>query len=440
MKRSQVLFFLLLISFGRLSAQQELTVEQAIALALNKNFDVQLSQNSAEAAGVNDKYAIGVFLPTLNANASVIRNANQQRVAYNGVRDTLNSEGRAEAVNSLASVQLNWVLFDGAKMFISRNRLAALDEQAQLNLKNQLTNTISAVIVSYHDIVRQKQQLKSVEEQLAVSDERVKLATRKLDVGIGARPELLQAKVDYNTFKTLAIQQEATIRQLKEQLNNLTGLQLEAVYDVSDTIIINLGLQRENIEEGIEQKNFLLQSAKKNVEVAEYLVRERRGDFLPVISFTTAYNYNRTNNIVLIDPLRPFFNQTDGYNYGMTMSVPIFNGFSRKRDFQQSKINLNRQQITFNQSKAIVQVGVRNAFIAYTSAKEILLVEEETTVLARENVTIALESFRRGVATFIELRTAQQSMAEAYNRLITARYNAKVAETELLRLNGSLLR
>jgi outer membrane protein len=87
-------------------------------------------------------------------------------------------------------------------------------------------------------------------------------------------------------------------------------------------------------------------------------------------------------------------------------------------NFSKAKINLNRQWITFNQNKALVNVGVRNAFVAYTSAKEILLVEEETIVLARENVTIAFESFRRGVATFIELRTAQQSMAEAYNRLI----------------------
>jgi outer membrane protein len=336
MKRSWIVL-LLLFSVGSLAAQDKLTVEQAIALALNKNFDIQLAQNAAEAAGINDKYAIGAFLPTVNASASIVRNANQQEVAYSGVRDTLNSEGRAEAVNTLASVQLNWVLFDGGKMFIARNRLAALDEQAQLNLKSQIVNTISSVIVSYHDIVRQKQQLKAVEEQLAVSDERVKLATRKLDVGIGAKPELLQAKVDYNTFKTLAIQQEANIQLLKEQLNNLTGLQLEAAYDVSDTIIIDLTLQRETVEAGIETKNFLLQSNRKNVEVAEYLVRERRADFLPVISLTSAYNYNQTENIVLIDPLRPFFNQTDGYNFGLTASLPIFNGFSRKREFQQSK-------------------------------------------------------------------------------------------------------
>jgi outer membrane protein len=55
-------------------------------------------------------------------------------------------------------------------------------------------------------------------------------------------------------------------------------------------------------------------------------------------------------------------------------------------------------------------------------------------------VNIALETFKRGVSTFIELRTAQQSLEEAYTRVINARYNAKLAETELLKLNGSLLR
>ena len=76
---------------------------------------------------------------------------------------------------------------------------------------------------------------------------------------------------------------------------------------------------------------------------------------------------------------------------------------------------------------------------AYDNAKKILLVEEENILLARENVSIALETFKRGATTFVELRTAQQSLADAYTRLINARYLAKAAEIELLRLNGGLL-
>ncbi len=87
-----------------------------------------------------------------------------------------------------------------------------------------------------------------------------------------------------------------------------------------------------------------------------------------------------------------------------------------------------------------MDVVVKNAYVNYDNAKKILLVEEENILVAKENLYITLEVFKRGGNTFIELRTAQQSLADAYNRLINARYLAKAAETELLRLNGSLLK
>lgn len=435
-----VFVLFLVFCFGSLSAQQELSLEQAIALALNKNFDIQLAQNAQKTTASDDRYSVGLFLPLINASASTNRNANNQRVEFGGERDSLNRTGRGEASSTVATVQLNWVLFDGTKMFMTRGRLEALDDQSQLALKNQMVTTIATVILNYYDIVRQKQQLRAIEEQMAVSDERVKLATRKLDVGIGAKPELLQAKVDYNAFKTQAFQQQANIQQLKEQLNVLTGLQLETTYEVADTILIDLDLQHAEIQESIETKNYQLLSAMKGVEAARFAVRERWADLSPVISFNASYNYNRTNNIVLINPLNPAFNQSDGYNVGFGVTMPILNNLNRSREIQKSRITLDRQWILYNQSKAVVNAGVRNAFIAYSNAKEILAVEEETIILAKENVAIALESFKRGVATFIELRTAQQSLAEAYNRLIAARYNAKVSETDLLRLNGSLLK
>ena len=96
--------------------------------------------------------------------------------------------------------------------------------------------------------------------------------------------------------------------------------------------------------------------------------------------------------------------------------------------------------LLYQQSKVRVDVSVKNAYVSYDNAKQVLLIEEENILLAKENLYITLETFKRGATTFIELRTAQQSLADAYNRLINARYLAKIAETELLRLNGGLLK
>ncbi len=419
-------------------AQEEITLDRAIAIALEKNYDIQVAKNTSEAAATDNQYAFGAFLPRIEAVGAAVWNSNDQELRFQD--ETRNNSGKAESNSITASAQLTWTLFDGTRMFATRERIAAISAQGELLVKDQIVNTIASVSSNYYDIVRQKQQLKAIEEQMSVSEERVKLADRKLQVGMGAKPELLQAKVDYNAQRTQVIQQQTLIRQLKDQLNALLGLQLPRQYEVSDTIVINLNLREEELSSNLENTNFGLQAARSQIGISNLSIRERRAERLPFLDFNAAYNYSRTDNTRLLNPFGTLFNQSDGYNYGLSVNLPILTGFNEKRLVQQAKINASRQFVLYEQQKANVNVGLQNAFVNYDNAKKILLVEEENILLAKENVFIALETFKRGATTFVELRTAQQSLAEAYTRLINARYLAKLAEIELLRLNGSLLR
>ncbi|MBT1706498.1 TolC family protein, partial [Chryseosolibacter indicus] len=245
---------------------------------------------------------------------------------------------------------------------------------------------------------------------------------------------------DLNAQRTQIVQQETIIAQLKEQLNALVGLQLPTTYEVADTIVIDLNLDKEGPFDNLENSNFGLMASRKNLSIASLVLRERRAEYLPFLNFNAAYNYSRVDNTRLINPFAAVFSQTNGLNYGFTVSLPILNGLNTRRLTQQARIDLDRQTLLYEQQKTNVSATLRSALVNYENAKRILLIEEETIGAAKENVAIALETFKRGVTTFIELRTAQQSLADAYYRLITARYNAKLAETELLRLNGSLLR
>lgn len=427
------------VLFSQLShAQEEISLEQIIALALEKNYDIQLSKNAADAAETDNRYAIGAFLPQLNLTGATVWNSNDQLLRFQD--ESRNNSGKAESNNITASANLQWILFDGTRMFATRERIATIAAQGELFVKNQMVNTIASIASNYYDIVRQKQQLKAIQEQMSVSEERVKLAERKLDVGVGAKPELLQAKVDFNAQRTQAIQQQVLIVQLKDQLNALTGLQLPPQYEVSDTIIMDLSLRQEELSGNIENTNYGLQAAREEIGISNLAVRERRAELLPFLNFNAAYNYSRTDNTRLINPFAALFNQSDGYNYGFSVTIPVLNGFNQRRLVQQAKINVNRQQTLYEQQRTAVNLGLQNAFTSYDNAKTILLIEEENIFFAKENVSIALETFKRGATTFVELRTAQQSLAEAYTRLINARYLAKVAEIELLKLNGSLLK
>lgn len=419
-------------------AQQKVTLEEVVALALEQNYDIQLARTDVESAGVDDDIAWAAFIPRVNADASTVWNDNKQALRFEDANR--NNSGKAQSNNIAASARLEWTLFDGTRMFAVRERVGVVEAQSETLLKNQMVNTIAQVINNYYDIVRQKQQLRAIIEQMSVSEERVKLAERKLEVGTGIKPELLQARVDYNAQRTQVIQQESNIAQLKALLNELAGLRLPEGFDVADSITIDLGLREEDLRENLDNTNFALQAARQNVHIASLALRERRAEFLPFLNFNAAYNFSQTDNTRLINPFAPVYNQSKGFNFGFTLTVPILNGFNTWRLTQQAKLDVMRQNLLYDQLRTNVDVGLRNAYINYDNARKILLIEEENISLAKENVYIALEGFKRGVTTFIELRTAQQSLEEAYTRLITARFNAKVAETELLRLSGRLLR
>lgn len=442
MKFNPIAWFITLsvsfIAYEHACAQEKISLEQVVALSLEKNYDVLLAKNTSEAAATNDHYAWGGFLPQLNANGAVVWNNNDQKFEFSDV--TRNNEGNAQSSNTTGSVQLVWTLFDGTRMFVTRRRLDELAQQGELVVKDQMTNTISDVIINYYDIVRQKQQLKAITEQMAVSEERVKLAERKLQVGTGGKPELLQARVDLNAQRTQVIQQESVIAQLKEQLNALVDLKLPAEYDVADTIIIDLGLQQEQLATNIENSNYTLLALRKNMTVAELQLAEQKAALSPVFNFNAAYNYSRTNNTKLINPFSAQISQSNGFNYGFSVNIPILNNLDTRRLIEIERVNYDRQFLLYQQQKNAVNVGLKSSFVNYDNARKILLIEEENIGLAKENVFIALEGFKRGITTFIELRTAQQSLEDAYNSLITARYNAKLAETELLRLSGGLLK
>jgi outer membrane protein len=439
MKRRSLVVLPFLFLIVRFSiAQEEVSLEQVVALALEQNYDVKVSQKVSDQAKTDNSYAVGAFLPQITASGSKVWNNNNQELRFQDV--TRNNKGKAESNNVTGTVALAWTLFDGTRMFATRERISVIADQGELLVKNQMVNTIASIITNYYDIVRQKQQLKAIQEQMSVSEERVKLAEKKLQVGTGIKPELLQAKVDYNAQRTQVFQQESAIAQLKEQLNGLVGLKLPSVYDVADTILIDLNLVQDDRFKNLQNTNYSLMAARENVAIANLTLRERRAEYLPFVNFNAAYNYNRVNNVTLINPFGSTFSLTNGLNYGFTVSLPIFTGLNTRRLNQRARIEVDRQQLLYEQQTTAINVNVRNAFVTYENAKKILQVEEETIGLAKENVFIALESFKRGLYTFIELRTAQQSLAEAYNRLISARFNAKVAETELLRLNGGLLK
>ena len=435
---SKILFALLVLFFNPTVAQNILTVEEAIAAALKNNFDIELARIDSTAYAIDKAYANTAFLPILNGSATRVWNSNDQQQKLSDGSDR-NRKG-IRSNNLVASVNLNWRLFDGLRMFATREKLAEFQRLGEFGVKAQVVTTVAAVINNYYNIVRQKQQLKAIEEQISINDERVKLAERKFSVGLGAKPELLQARVDLNAQLAAQLTEQTLISQLIEQLNQLIGFPTTRFYEVSDSIPINTRLALGTIRNDLEVTNPSLLLAKKSIDISRISLKETRADLFPILSLNSAYNFSRTNNSVVINTFTPLFNQNKGFNYGFSLNVPILNGFNTRRLIRQSQLDVKLQETTYSNELSRIDVALSNTFKDYELHKKLLTLEEENILLAKENVNIALERFRLGVSTNLELREAQISLEEGYNRLIAARYNTKVSETELLRLQGNIVR
>lgn len=432
-KKNTLLFILVYLSSGAM-AQRIIRVEEAIATALQNNYDIRLSKNDSMVAALDYSFRNAAFQPRLSANAGFVLNNNDQKQKF---ADGTNRERKGiRSDNLTGSLQLNWVVFDGMKMFVTRDKLGELVRLSTLSIRNQAVQSAAEVISVYYMAVRQKQQLKATAELLQISEERLKLAQFRLQNGSGTRPDVLQSQVDRNAQRSAQLSQQLVLDQQKENLLRLMNVAAGQEFDVTDSVPVNMDLSFAEISSKAETENPGLLSLKKNIEIAQFTLKERRAERLPVVSFNSAYNYGKLNNKAVVNPFSPLYSRNNGFNFGLTATIPILDNQQNKRLTRQAQLDIEFRRLAYESEKATVSLAVLNAYKNYRAQIAILKLEEENIVIARENLRIVQETYKLGATTFIQFREAQRSLEEAQNRLIGVRYAAKLAETELQRLKG----
>lgn len=182
MKKYKIGIFIAMIFVAvMLNAQELLTPEDAVSYALNKNFDIVLAKNDADIAKINNNKATAGMFPKINISTGDVFNLSNVNQKFT-TGQTVNKNW--VPINSFnAGLNMNWTIFDGMRMFATKDRLAALQSLGDIQLKNQIQNTVAQVLEAYYDISRQIQQIKALQETAKISEERVALSQKKLDVG-----------------------------------------------------------------------------------------------------------------------------------------------------------------------------------------------------------------------------------------------------------------
>lgn len=425
------LTFLLLLGYTCLTAQNTLTLEQAVQLGLEYNLAIRISKKTAETSANNSNLSYGALLPTfgVTANKSFSDNDVTQQLANSNEARKIND---AKTNNLNIAPTLNWTIFDGFGMFYTRDRLKVLEQVGEDDLKIQIENTIAQIANAYYRVVLENARAEVFQSALDLSKQRLELAKTTYEVGKASKLVYLQAQVDYNTDSSNFLIQKELIHNVKIEMNRLIGQELEDDYIINPGFDFDDAIQLETMLSTAYFGNPSVLRAQRDLEVNFLQMKEINAQKLPVVNVNFGYTYNDRNS----DAGAVLSNLSTGFNYGVGASFNIFNGFDIKRRQQNAKIQQELTELQIEDLRLTLESDIRKTYGNYQNSLKLNQLEELNLEVAKENYDIALERFKVGNSTPIELREAQINLIQAEIRKLLSQYNIKLAEIELKRLAG----
>ena len=425
--------FLLLFLFPvSLSAQELLTAEEALIIALENNFQIRIATNELEI----DETAVSVgragMLPEIGAVATSnnsIQNTSQTRAGGERIdRDN----ARNNSMNY--GVALDWTLFDGFSMFARYDQLKELKNLGEVELQQVILEKTREVLVTYYDLVQQQQQLTALDSTMVISEQRLELAQNRFRIGKASRLEVLNAQVDINTDRTNLLRQKELFLNTKTLLNRLLSRDIKTEFQIAEEFQVDELLSLPELIDLAEQQNPILQAQLINNNLARLELKELKGGRYPTLVASTGYQFNDSESSLGFSTQ----SNSQGWNYGLSARFNIFDGFLQNQNEQIARIGIENTELEVEQQKLALEEELRRTYQTYLTNLQLIELESGNREIAEKNLEITVEKFRIGTIPTIEFRTAQLNYINAVVRYSNARFQAKLSELSLKELAGEL--
>ncbi|MEI5984426.1 MULTISPECIES: TolC family protein [Sphingobacterium] len=431
MKNLGIIWLLMLACSGS-QAQGLLTVQEAVEIALENNYEIKLSNNDLRIAEENVTYGNAGMLPNVTGNFSQSNSVqNSRQTQSNGDERSLrNAKNNSMSVG----VSVGWTIFDGFGMFSRYDQLKELRKQGEFELKKTVLTTVSDVISTYYTIVEQQNLLLAIDSSINISKERLKTAENRFSIGKASRLEVLNVQVNLNEDESSRLRQADVVKNLKINLNSLMARELSIDFDVEKDVEYDDTLIFEDLLQKARAHNPDLQIIAVNKRMAELEVKRVRAGRYPVVRLTTGYNLSESESSL------GFVSSSNsrGLNYGVTASINLFDGFNQRRNERNAKIQLESADLLIQQQDLMVRTAISTAFQTYQTNLSLARLEDNNAAIARQNLNITLEKYRIGTISAVEFRDAQENFINAISRFNSARLQAKLSELQLKEIIGNI--
>ena len=431
-------FYIIVLVLGvnlKLSAQQQIiTPSEAVSMALDNNYGIKVANNSVKIADNNADILNSGYLPTLDGRAGANYNVNNREVEFSsGPAQTFNG---VESSSYNASVNLNYTIFDGLGRSYNYRQLKEQYELSEIEARETIENTIIQLFSVYYNVAQLIENTDAIKQTLDISKDRLIRADYQFEYGQSTKLGVLNAEVDINNDSVSLINAKQQLKNFKRDLNVVTGNVLPEDFNVKTDISFILGLNKQSLYEKTLANNVSLLQTEKNIVISEYDIKFGKSAYLPTVGLSGNYGWNKNNNGPGSFAIGSV---STGFSAGLNLSWNLFDGGTTITRVKNAKINLENQKLLKEQLIVDITRNFNNAWDDYQNKLEIYRIQVDNIITAQNNFDRTKEKFSIGQVNSIEFRQAQLNLLNAELSRNQAKYEAKLAELQVLQISGELL-
>ncbi len=419
-------------------AQDSLSIEDAIVLGLQNNYQIQISKLEEDIAANNNSWGKAGAFPTINLNVQGKGTSSEYLGSSIPGAPTTAEVSEAQSFIVGGEVALSWVVFNGFRVRTTRAQLADIQEQSEGNAAIIVENTLQGILLAYNLALLQQESLDVLKEVLKLSRDRYQYILDKKQFGSAVTFDVLQAESSYLTDSANVLKQQINLQNSIRNLNLVLAAPVENVYFLSSNFtMVDQEFILADLLAKLESNNKTLKNQYIYQEILKKNVKLNQSQLYPFINFSAGINQGMEGN---------YYDYSDGswgdrysYNAMLVLSWTLSDGGNVKRAIKNAKLNEQIGELQIDQMKQTLYNQIFSTYSEYNVRKQLKNVSIKGEESAKLNLQIADEKYRSGAITSFNFRDIQIVYLNAAREMLQANFDLVQTYTELLRLTGGII-
>ena len=429
-------YYLFLVFLFPLSiyCQDILNLNTALEIALKENIDIKIKINKEKQAKNLNNIGSSGLLPKININAAAGANKGESSLEFATDDFPSINDVESESSNINSGVEVQYNIFNGLASIYNYQTNKKLNELQTLETKIEIENVILKLSKEFYDVFYLQEQKDILQELISISSKRFEKIKIQHEFGNVSKLDLLDAELDlYNDsidFKRLIVQLTSSKSSLNQTLNR--DISLDFLVEVDEIFFREIKINDLLVK---VKQNKLVLAQMYRLEIAKKSKKINTSSFFPKVGVSAQYGYthNESNTSLIL-------NQSNlGFTGNLNFTWPIFDGFSKRKAFQNAKIEVENNKLRLEAVQQEVIKELYNLYYKYKNNLELIDIEEKNVNTAKKYFDRASNQYFEGFIDRNEFRLAQLEFSKTKTKLNQTIFDTKILELNLFSLSGDII-